>query len=91
MNHNSVADLIVENQGDKHLYVYTYNLGPNWQVQQMFPGSYQVISAQKMIKKGLWMKIPDQMINMGHCSCKDIVKVIVTSHPTSFSMLSCQG
>ena len=87
MNHSSVADLIVENQGDKDLYAHTYNLGPNWQVQQMFPGSYQVISPQKMIKMGLRMKIPDQMIEMGHFSCKDIVKVIVTSHSTSFGML----
>ena len=87
MNHNSVAYLIVENQGDKHLYVYAYNLGPNWQVQRMFQGSYMVISPQGMIRKGLRMTIPDQMIKMGHCSCKDIVKVIITSHSTSFGML----
>ena len=93
MEHNAIAELVVENRGDKDLYVFVYDLGPYWQVENANHGTYIVVTPQhngerdKRTRKKLRMMIPDQMREKGHRSCKDILKVFVTSQPTSFDLL----
>jgi hypothetical protein len=93
MEHNAIAELVMENRGDKDLYFFVYDLGPCWQVENANHGTYIVVMPQhngerdKRTRKKLRMMIPDQMREKGHRSCKDILKVFVTSQPTSFDLL----
>lgn len=93
MEHNAIAELVVENKCDKDLYVFIYDLGPYWQVENVNHGTYIVVTPQntggrdKCTKKKVRMIIADQMRETGYRSCKDILKVFVTSQPTSFDLL----
>ncbi|KAF7506159.1 hypothetical protein GJ744_012223 [Endocarpon pusillum] len=94
MHHNSIADLVVENRGEKVLYVFVYNLGPCWQVVNVYQATYAVVTLEsnqkghkRTISKKLQMKVPEQMKEKDYRSCEDIVKVFVTSQPTSFDLL----
>jgi hypothetical protein len=92
MEHNAIAELIVENKGDKDLFIFVYDLGPCWQVANAYRGTTIVVRPQnngrnKPIRKKLKMMIPDRMRERGHTSCKDILKVFVTSQPTDFDLL----
>lgn len=84
---NDDAKLVVHNLGDKSLYVFVYNLGPNWQVQNVSSATYDVIGTQQNIERQFEMKIPQQMEEKGRSSCEDIIKVFVTAQPTSFELL----
>jgi hypothetical protein len=85
--------LIVENKGDKDLYIFVYDLGPCWQVENAYRGTNIVVRPQsngqrnKPTRKKLKMMIPERMRKKGHTSCKDILKVFVTSQPTDFDLL----
>jgi hypothetical protein len=93
MEHNAIAELVVENRGDTDLYVFVYDLGPCWQVENANHGTYIVVRPQhneqrdKCTRKKLRMMIPDLLRDKGHRSCKDILKIFVTSQPTSFDLL----
>lgn len=92
IEHNAIAELIVENKGDKDLFIFVYDLGPCWQVANAYRGTTIVVRPQnngrnKPIRKKLKMMIPDRMREKGHTSCKDILKVFVTSQPTDLDLL----
>jgi hypothetical protein len=93
MKHNAIAYLVMKNHGDKDIYVFIFDLGPYWQVENANHGTYTVITPQKNgerdkgTRKKLRMVIPDQMREKGHRSCTDILKVFVTSQPMSFDLL----
>jgi hypothetical protein len=93
MEHETKAELVVENQCDKDLFVFIYDLGPSWQVKNTNYGTYIVVTPRnngernKPTRKKLKMTIPDQKREKGYRSCKDILKVFVTSQPTSFDLL----
>jgi Caspase domain len=85
-------ELRVENKGNKDLYIYIYNLGPCWHVQNILYGSYKVIPPKNgeqgftgTFKKKLKTVVPSEM--RSHRQCEDIIKVFVTSQPTSFDLL----
>jgi hypothetical protein len=93
---DSVVTLTMENIGDTTLYVYVYNLGPCWQVKGIFGGTYEAIPARKVLRNGdveftgtsarkIKMTVPSVMHK--YRSCEDIIKVFVTSQPTSFDSL----
>jgi hypothetical protein len=86
--------LEVRNKGSKTLYLYVYDLGPRWQVQNILRGTYEAIPAQdpagsfsSMTRKKLKMIIPSEMIEKGHKQCEDIVKIFLTTQPTAFTSL----
>jgi hypothetical protein len=94
MEHDDRLELIVENKGDKELYLYVYNLGSCWQIENILRGSYDVIPAKQndraftgLLTKKLKMMVPPEMRDKGHRQCKDLIKVFVTSQPTSFDLL----
>lgn len=87
-------ELKVKNKGNKDLYVYLYDLGPCWQVQDIYRGSCEVIPLQNsnlgftgIFRKRLRIMVPPEMREKGHRQCKDIIKVFITSKPTSFDLL----
>lgn len=88
---NEKLDLIVENKGNKDLYLYFYNLGSCWQVENILRGSYEVLPPRDVeqgftgkSKKKARMKFPPELRDQGQRQCEDIIKVFVTSQPTSF-------
>ncbi|ETS81127.1 hypothetical protein PFICI_06129 [Pestalotiopsis fici W106-1] len=94
MEDGATANLVIRNLGDDAIYVYMYNLGPFWQVENICRATYTVVTPKESGSRrgGIWekkivMKMPDRMKEVGHRSCEDIVKVFVSSHPTSFDFL----
>jgi hypothetical protein len=86
--------LCVENKGNDTLYVFAYNIGPDWQVEDIYRGSYAVITPRNsdqgsmgVIRKKLKTMVPAGMKGMGHRECEDVIKVFITSQPTSFDFL----
>ncbi|KAI1740157.1 hypothetical protein F4680DRAFT_458826 [Xylaria scruposa] len=89
--------LVVENEGNVDLYVHVYNLGPLGQVENILKASYVVISPLNLddgftgewVKK-VQMEVPPVLVQQGIASCEDIIKVFITSQPTSFAPLEMQ-
>jgi len=84
----------VEAQRNKPFYVFIYDLGPCWQVEHIYQGTYAVVTPQSdgesfkgTMSKKLRMTVPDQMKENGYSLCEDIIKIFVTSQPTSFDLL----
>ena len=91
---NHTLELTVKNKGGQDLYVYVYNLGPLWQVQNILRGSYEVIPPRQtdqrltgVFRKKLKTLIPPELSSRYQMECNDIVKVFVTSQPTTFDSL----
>jgi hypothetical protein len=89
---NFMFELEVKNHGDKTLYVHVFDLGPCWQVQDIYCG-YEVVLPQRkgerftgMLKK-LKTMVPPEMREKGYRQCEDIIKVFITSQPTTFDIL----
>jgi hypothetical protein len=94
VKHGTIAELTVENRGEKALYAFVYDLGPSWQVENVYQGTYSVIppsnDGERFIgtrRIKLQMRVPDKMKEQGHRLCEDILKVLITSRPTSFDVL----
>lgn len=91
---NEMLNLIVENKGNKHLYLCFYNLGPCRQVGNILCGTHDVLPPRDTDQgfTGKWkqrvrMKFPPELRDQGQRQCEDIIKVFVTSQPTSFKFL----
>ncbi|KAF7555540.1 hypothetical protein G7Z17_g2081 [Cylindrodendrum hubeiense] len=89
-----IFELEISNKGKQGLYVFLYNMGPNWQVEDIYRGTYEVIPPQNQEKRfmGTFRKklktiVPPSMREEGHDQCDDIIKVFITSQPTSFDLL----
>lgn len=94
VKHGTSAEMVVNNRGSNVLYVFVYNLGPSWQVENVLRGTYRAVEPRNDTARstGIWslklrMRVPDKMKAQGHRWCDDIIKIIVTSQPTSFDML----
>ena len=92
VRHGSIVELVMKNVGETALYVHMYNLGPFWQVKGFLHASYEAIPERNhdlgftgMSSKKIRMTVPPAM--SGYGSCEDIMKVFVTSQPTSFDLL----
>jgi hypothetical protein len=85
-------ELKVENHGDKELYVHVFDLSPLWQVQDIYCGHEVILPQCKgerstcMLKK-LKTMVPTEMREKGIRQCEDMIKVFITSQPTSFDLL----
>jgi hypothetical protein len=91
---NYTLELRVENKGNEVLYVCVYNLGPCWQIQNILRGSYEVVPPRDdsegftgVFRKKVKTVVPPEISNRSLKDCKDIIKVFVTSQPTSFDIL----
>ncbi|KAL2820070.1 caspase domain-containing protein [Aspergillus granulosus] len=92
--HEEVVTLVVKNKGNKDLYLHVYDMGPHWQVSGLLKASYAVIPGPGRCQpfRSDWsqrirMKVPTDMVQRGEHRCHDIIKVLITSGPTSFDLL----
>ena len=86
-------ELQIENKFNKDIYVFVYFLGSCWQVCNILRGSHEVIPPQNnslrftgIFKKKLKTTVPSN-IRKEDRHFEDIIKVFVTSQPTSFDLL----
>ena len=92
VNDGKTVEMVMINRGASDLFLSTYDLGPSWQVENTEKATFMVMAAReddghirREIRK-LRLRVPDNMRE--RCgSCSDIVKVFVTSRPTSFDFL----
>jgi hypothetical protein len=89
MKHRAIAELVIKNRGKKVLYAFVYGLDPSWQVKNIYHGTYIAATPQNdrerftaTARLKLQMKVSDN-----DSSCRDIVKVFITSRPTSSDLL----
>lgn len=92
VNDGKTVEMVMINRGASELFLATYDLGPSWQVENIEKATFMVMAAReddgyirREIRK-LKMRVPDNMRER-YGSCSDIVKVFVTSRPTSFDFL----
>lgn len=96
VRHKGLVELTIYNKGDTTLYAHVYNLGPCWRVKGILDATYEAIPPRKDPQNGslslpgklsrrIRMTVPPIMKEYG--SCEDIIKVFVTSQPTSFDLL----
>lgn len=86
--------LRVSNTGPSDIYVSLYNLGSSWEVDNISRGSGELVlpEARDPRKRGrfsrnLKMVVSEGMKRRGFTQCDDVIKVFVTSRPTSFAVL----
>jgi hypothetical protein len=94
VKHNDHIELMVRNNSDKPLYLHIYDMGPSWQIENLLYGEYEVVLPKNdkkgfsgESKKKMSMTVPDSLRNKGQYQCEDIIKVFITSMPTSFTRL----
>ncbi|CAJ0551530.1 Ff.00g114600.m01.CDS01 [Fusarium sp. VM40] len=87
-------ELCLQNKGNKYLYLYIFDLGPLWQVEGIYHGTYAVVPPKSLkprrpgrFSKKLGTSVPKELRERGIQQCDDTLKVLVTSHPTSFDLL----
>ncbi|KAK1840031.1 caspase domain-containing protein [Colletotrichum chrysophilum] len=94
--HRDLVTLTAENMGDRELYVYIFDMGPNQQVENIFEANHDVVprpqgdqTSTGMAKKTwkLRMEVPTETTDKGQLYCNDAIVVFVTCHLTSFDML----
>jgi hypothetical protein len=89
-----VVELKVQNKGVNALYLHIYNLGPQWHIENIFRGTYEVIPARDlergfsgMTRRKLKMVVPFEMVDKGYEQCEDTIKIFITAKPTTFASL----
>lgn len=94
VNHNDIIVLEVQNKGKTPLYLYVYNLGHGWEIEDLFYGAYDTIPARDstlgfpgLTRKKLKMTVPSDMLAKGYEECEDVIKIFVTTQPTTFMAL----
>ncbi|KAF4502351.1 caspase [Fusarium agapanthi] len=91
----SMFELKLQNHGTKVLYLYILDLGPLWQIEDIYCGSYAVVppyNQNERFMTGSFTKkfrtmVPDELRQKCIEECHDTLKVLVTSQPTSFDLL----
>ena len=87
VKHGTIAEVVVANKGDEPVFVFAYDLGPSWQVERVFRGSYYIVQSKDTRKRRLKMTMAESVEDQGK-TCVDILKIIVTSKPMSFDVLA---
>ncbi|KAL9609813.1 MAG: hypothetical protein Q9167_005440 [Letrouitia subvulpina] len=96
---NEVVNFTFRNHSRRPLYLTIYDLTPNWQIQGIFSSGggpdYWVIQPEDTVKnhtgqKNIPMKmvIPEEIKQKGLTECDDVIKLFVTTRPTSFAALN---
>jgi len=91
----STLEIELRNDSSGPLYFHIYNLGPLWQVCNIFDGDHEVVPPKDEARAftgretlELEMCVPAQLIAAGRTWCDDVIKIMVTDEPTSFAALS---
>ncbi|KAI9889130.1 MAG: hypothetical protein M1814_005792 [Vezdaea aestivalis] len=100
---DSKLTLVINNNtktNGNNLYLHVFNMSSDWKVENVLRGTYEVIPPRYSNKhqgyvKGttgeyredLYMQITEEMKEKGTSCCEDIIKVFLTTRPTSFASL----
>ena len=87
--------LTVENNTNSPLYTHVYNLGHNWETENILRANHEVIAPKGFNQHatGKWTRrlkmavSPEEVIEQGRQNYEDIIKLFFTVQPTSFSYL----
>ena len=79
MKHGGIAEVIVTNNRDKPVFVFVYDLGPSWQVEQMFGGPYYLAYPESSKKQTFKVTVPKSVKDQGYETCVDTLKVIAAN------------
>ncbi|KAF4439493.1 Pfs domain-containing protein [Fusarium austroafricanum] len=86
--------LTLKNNSTKACYLYIFDLGPLWKIENVIRGSYEVVPPSNpregftgQYTKKFRTMVPPEMREKGVEQCDDILKVLVTSHPISLDLL----
>lgn len=87
-----VHRVVVTNKGPIVLYVHLYSLGPCWQIDNISRGCEVIPPANpdlgfRETRRKFSMRVPAELIGKGSRQCEDIIKIIITSQPTSFDLI----
>jgi hypothetical protein len=94
-------DLTVTNHGRVPLYLTVFDMGPQWQISNLFAKKgedFKVLAPYRALDETyhehtgkvdipLHTSIPTDLVEMGQHHCDDVIKVFVTSKATSFVSL----
>jgi hypothetical protein len=89
------VEIVVENKGQKELYLYVYDLRPSWYIQNALRATYYVIPPRQdgqggftgVLRRKIKMTVPQELRAEGQHKCEDLIKVFITSQPTVFDLL----
>ena len=88
----SKISLVVRNLGNQPIYMVVLNFRHGWQVNNLFNAAYNVIlprsegrSSERTIS--FRAQVPDEVMEKGQNECKDVLRVMLASRPTSFELL----
>ncbi|WAO86065.1 Hypothetical protein NCS54_00332100 [Fusarium falciforme] len=86
-------ELKVENRGTKDLYLHVFDLGPSWQIENILRGSFETLPPVDQSRgfsgrfsKKLRTAVPNEIRDRGFRTYDDVLKILVTSQPTSFNL-----
>ncbi|KAL9042649.1 MAG: hypothetical protein Q9214_003714 [Letrouitia sp. 1 TL-2023] len=96
---NEVVNFTFRNLSHRPLYLTIYDLTPAWQIQGIFSSGggpdYWVIQPEDKAKNytgqkniPMRMVIPEEIKQRGLTECDDVMKLFVTTRPTSFAALN---
>ncbi|KAF2185506.1 hypothetical protein K469DRAFT_540786, partial [Zopfia rhizophila CBS 207.26] len=93
IKHDAKWSFTAKNKSYKKLYMGIFNLRPSWEVKSLTSasggGTYLIIPAKKNGIDGerqlsMTMRVPEFLLKDSITECEDIIKVFITSKPTSF-------
>jgi hypothetical protein len=91
-------ELQVENKGNHDLYVYVYDMGPYWQVENILRGSYVVIPSRNSVqglagalKKKMKTKVPTEIVKNGYRQCEGLSRSLPPLSRLHLNCWSCQN
>ncbi|RYP20118.1 hypothetical protein DL765_002960 [Monosporascus sp. GIB2] len=92
VKHGKIWGFTVQNFGDKPLYMAISNFTPSWQIINLVSGSgggdFLVVPPKEegnsKVEIPLQMEVPEFLRSRDQNQCEDIVKIFLTSKPTSF-------
>ena len=89
VQHKDKLSLTIENLSRKPLYLVVFDLGPLWQIENLLSqkggAGFKVVEQKSEEKVKWYMTVPEQFVDRGQYQCDDILKVFVTSKPSSFT------
>jgi Caspase domain len=96
VKHRGIWSCTIENTSDRPLYLAIFNFNPSWEIVNLVSnsgGDDYVVIPPKGEAHDKWpiemrMEVPESLRSIGKVQCEDIVKVFVTSRPTSFPLMT---
>ncbi|KFG83778.1 putative caspase [Metarhizium anisopliae] len=91
IEHGGIWRLALENHSESPLYMAIFNLTASWKISNLLSSAgdnaFRVMQPRGEEELRMEMKVPDWLQRLGGRHCEDVIKVFVTSKPTSFPSL----